>query len=167
MSCAEMAEPINLLFGLWTRMGRKKHEFNRIHQVAPMCPHGRAHSRHHTIEPSACGGDAFLCQITLTTCFFCMRMKYLGNGWTYLCQIHTEDVFGPSPSLGWVWMSRSKVKVTRNKKRTVHCHHPPTATEWNALAANNVAHQQTAPFRRCWWGWSRRLTCSLCLVKHL
>ena len=78
MSCAEMAEPINLLFGLWTRMGRKKHEFNRIHQVAPMCPHGRAHSRHHTIEPSACGGDAFLCQITLTTCFFVCVWNILG-----------------------------------------------------------------------------------------
>jgi len=29
--------------------------------------------------------------------------------------IHTEDVFGPS--LGWVWRSKSKVKVARNKKR--------------------------------------------------
>jgi len=26
---------------------------------------------------------------------------------------------------------------------------PPTATEWNALAANNVINQQTGPFRRC------------------
>jgi len=31
-----------------------------------------AHWRHlaNTIEPSACGGDAVLCQITLTTCYF-------------------------------------------------------------------------------------------------
>jgi len=28
-------------------------------------------------------------------------MKYLGNRWTDLRQIHTEDVFGPS--LGRVW----------------------------------------------------------------
>jgi len=35
---------------------------------------------------------------------------------------------------------RSKVKVTRNKKRAVHALRsppPPAATEWNALAANN------------------------------
>jgi len=38
MSCAEMAELIDLPFGLWTRVDRRKHEFSRIHQVAPMCP---------------------------------------------------------------------------------------------------------------------------------
>jgi len=38
------------------------------------------------------------------------------NRWTDLRQIHTEDMFGPL--LGWVWMSRSKVKVTRAK---THC----------------------------------------------
>jgi len=36
--------------------------FNRIHQVVPICPHGRTHCRHlhlaNTIEPSAFGGDA-------------------------------------------------------------------------------------------------------------
>jgi len=50
--------------------GQMKHSFNRIHQVAPMCPHGRAHWRHlaNTIEPSVCSGDVILCQITLTTC---------------------------------------------------------------------------------------------------
>ena len=40
-------------------------------------------------------------------------MKYLGNCWTDLCQIHMEDMFGAS--LGRVWMSRSKVKVNRDK----------------------------------------------------
>jgi len=40
-------------------------------------------------------------------------MKYLGNRSTDLRQIHTEDVFGTS--LGRVWRSRSKVKVTRGK----------------------------------------------------
>ena len=56
-------------------------------------------SRYHTqfLVPSVCG-------------FLCMRC--LGNRWTDLCQIHTEDVFGPT--LGRVW--RSKVKVTRDKK---------------------------------------------------
>jgi len=30
MSSAEMAEPIPLLFGLWTRVGRRMHKFNHI-----------------------------------------------------------------------------------------------------------------------------------------
>jgi len=63
------AQPMDVLFGLWTLVGWRKHKFNRICQVAPMCLHGRAHWRHlsNTIEPSVCGGDAALCQITLTT----------------------------------------------------------------------------------------------------
>jgi len=28
-------------FGLWTRLDQKKHTYNPIRQVAPMCPHGR------------------------------------------------------------------------------------------------------------------------------
>jgi len=36
VSCAETAEPIDLPFGLWTRVGRGKHKFNHIRQVAPM-----------------------------------------------------------------------------------------------------------------------------------
>ena len=37
MSCAKKAELIDLSFGLWTRLDRQKHEFNRIRQVAPAC----------------------------------------------------------------------------------------------------------------------------------
>jgi len=37
VSCAETAEPIDLSFGLWSRVGQAKHKFNRIRQVAPMC----------------------------------------------------------------------------------------------------------------------------------
>jgi len=74
MSCAKTAEPIDLSFGLWTRVGRRKHKFNRIRnrQVAPMCPRGKAHWRHlaNTIEPTVYGGDAALCQITLTTYYY-------------------------------------------------------------------------------------------------
>jgi len=40
---------------------------------------------------------------------------------------------------------------------------PPAASEWNALAANDVTQQRTAPFRRC-RGRFRRLACGLCLV---
>jgi len=67
--CANTAEPIDMPFVLWTRLGRRKHKFSRIHQVMPIYPYGRAHWRHlaNTIEPSVCGVDAVLCQITLTT----------------------------------------------------------------------------------------------------
>jgi len=41
VSCAKMAEPIDLLFVLWTRVGR-----------------GSTTSIVNTIEPSVCGGDA-------------------------------------------------------------------------------------------------------------
>ena len=44
---------------------------------------------------------------------FCLCMKCLGNRWTDLRQIHTEDVFGPS--LGQVWRSRSKANNTRDQ----------------------------------------------------
>ena len=44
---------------------------------------------------------------------FCLCMKYLGNRWTDLRQIYTEDVF--DPSVGRPWRSRSKVKVTGTK----------------------------------------------------
>jgi len=65
-----MDELIGLPFRLWTLVGLRKHKFNRIRHMAPICPHGRAHWRHlaNTIEPSICGGDAVLCQTTLTTC---------------------------------------------------------------------------------------------------
>jgi len=51
-------------------------------------------------------------QLLLSFCF-CLWIKYLGNGWTHLCQIYREDMLGSS--LIRVWMSRSKVMVTRDK----------------------------------------------------
>ena len=71
MNCAKTAEQIDLPFGLWTRVGRRKHKFNRIRQVAPTCHHGRTDWRNlaNTTEPSICGGHAALYQITLTTCY--------------------------------------------------------------------------------------------------
>jgi len=62
VKCAEMAELIDLLFGLWTWVGQRKHKFNRIRQVGPVCPPVRAHWRHlaNTIELSVCGSDGAL-----------------------------------------------------------------------------------------------------------
>jgi len=71
VSCAKMAELIDLPFGLYTQVGERKHKCNCIFQVAPMCPHGRVHWRHlaNTIDPFVCGNDAALCQITFSTCY--------------------------------------------------------------------------------------------------
>jgi len=68
----KMAEPIDWPFGLWIWVNQRKHKFNRIRQVAPMCPYGRARWRQvaNIIEPSVCGGDAVLCQITFSICYY-------------------------------------------------------------------------------------------------
>jgi len=52
MSCAKVAEPIQMSFRWWTRVGPRKHV---LHEVG-------AHWRHlaNTIELSMCGGDADL-----------------------------------------------------------------------------------------------------------
>jgi len=87
--------PIEMPFGLRTLgpgnhvldggsislMGRGNFEFNRIRQVAPMCSHGRAHCHDlaNTVEPSVCGGDVALCQITLTTCYKSCYMQRLND----------------------------------------------------------------------------------------
>jgi len=58
VSCAKMAEPIEMPFGTWTWVGPTKHVLD-----------GAAHWRHpaNTIESFQCGADASLCQITSTT----------------------------------------------------------------------------------------------------
>jgi len=76
---------------------------------------------------------------------FCLGIKYLGNRWTDLCQIHRADMF--SPSLGRVWMSRSEIKGQGHHGQTSS----PLKMQRNALAANDVTQQQTGPFRRCRW----------------
>ena len=79
VSYAEMAELIDLLFRLWTRVGWRKHEFNilysavvtsvhnfnRIRQVAPIWSHGKAHWHHlaNTIESSIFGSELDRVQI--------------------------------------------------------------------------------------------------------
>jgi len=49
--------------------------------------------------------------------FFSLCMKYLGNRWMDLRQIHTEDVSGLS--LG-VWRSRSNVKRQGHQGQKLH-----------------------------------------------
>jgi len=66
------AELIDLPFGLWVRVVRRRQKFSRFRQLAPIVYYGTAHWRHlaNTIEPSVCCGDAALCQIILTTCYY-------------------------------------------------------------------------------------------------
>ena len=58
VSRAKTAEPIEMSFGTWTRVGPSEHVLD-----------GGAHWRNlaNTTEPSMCCGDAALRQITLTT----------------------------------------------------------------------------------------------------
>ena len=58
VSCAKIAELIDLPFGLGTQVSRRKHKFNCICQVAPMCLHGSAHWR----LPANYGWTAHLCR---------------------------------------------------------------------------------------------------------
>jgi len=44
---------------------------------------------------------------------FCLCMKNLGNRWTDLRQIHTEDVFGLSLGRVWKWGQRSRSPGTK------------------------------------------------------
>jgi len=68
VSCTKTAELIEMQFAMWTRMGSRKHVLD-----------GGAHWRHvaNTTEPSMCGADAALCQITLTTCYSCLIRLFL------------------------------------------------------------------------------------------
>ena len=70
VSCAKMAEPIEMTFLTAARVDPRKHVLG-----------GGAHWRHllNTIKSSMYGGDAVFCQITLTTCydFRCHSIIYL------------------------------------------------------------------------------------------
>jgi len=62
MSRAKMAEPTEMRFGTWTRMGQRKHVLG-----------GDAHQHYitNTTELSMCGSNMACCHITLTTCYYC------------------------------------------------------------------------------------------------
>jgi len=46
-------------------------------------------------------------------------------------------------------MSEVKGQGHQRQKARYALPSPPAATEWNAVAVNNVMQQQTGPFRRC------------------
>jgi len=57
VTCAKTAEPIEMSFGIWTRVGQRNHVLGGL-----QC------NLANTKEPSMCGGDTACDQITLTTC---------------------------------------------------------------------------------------------------
>jgi len=61
LSCAGTTEPIEMSFGMWTRVGPRKHLMECGSVI---------HWRHlaNAVELSVCGGDAALSQLTFTTC---------------------------------------------------------------------------------------------------
>jgi len=60
VSCAKMAKPIEMPFGLWTRVGPRKHMVG-----VTLAPPGIYHWPVHNF---ICGGDAACCLITLSSC---------------------------------------------------------------------------------------------------
>ena len=76
MNCAKTAEPLEMPFGLWTRMG------------------ARWRNLANTIEPPVCGGDTALRQITLTTCCCCCcccSVMLFGHG-LRLCVVNKTEI---------------------------------------------------------------------------
>jgi len=68
VSPTKMAELIEMLFRMWTRVSLKKHVLDGVHI-------GRWRHLANTIEPSVCSGDAAFCQINLTTCYCCAEQR--------------------------------------------------------------------------------------------
>ena len=70
-----MAEPIDLPFGLWIRVGRRKHKFNRICQYgARALTGGRIGGtwRIQLSHPSAAAMRPYI-KLLLTTCFYILQ----------------------------------------------------------------------------------------------
>ena len=76
----------------------------------------------------------------------------------FVHQIYREPLngFAPNSQRRRVWsLARTslnvKVKGQGHQGQQTRCAlpSPPAATEWNALAANNVMQQQSEPLRRC------------------
>jgi len=107
-----MAERIDLLFGLWPRVGWKKHKFNHIRQVVPMCLHEDTFAPASEHDWTVCLRWRYaLCQISLTTCWGPFVKRFALCYWTvvlYVCSVYLEHwcivtkwLDGSSPSYFW------------------------------------------------------------------
>jgi len=94
---------------------------------------------------------------------FWLCIKYFGNRWMDLRQIHREDVLVSRLDEIECQGQRSKMKVTTDK-------FPP---HWKCIVRRSLqipsCSSRQGPFRRCRGDGSaqRRPACGLCLVKHL
>jgi len=119
-------EPIDLPFGLWTRLGQRKHKFNALvrwrRNVAI------------TTEPSVCCGDAALCQITLTTCCYYHRKSSTGRRVT-----NTDTEYMPGRDL-----FAGRVSTVPNKRFTVR---PNISIDMTRMWANAQCDGRPAEHR--------------------
>jgi len=76
----------------------------------------------------------------------CHSFSYLGTAERICAKFTGNTCLGPHWEEFECQGQRSRSPVT---KTTCALPSPPAATEWNALAANDVTHQQKGPFRRC------------------
>jgi len=88
------------------------------------------------IEPSMCGGDAALCRITLTTCYYCLRR----------CR-GCDDVL--LVEAVWEWQLHETVTtgVGVCSRRGSSSHHPPPSLHTTTTWRHN--HRITDSPRRC------------------
>jgi len=76
MSCAEMAEPIEMQFGLWTLIDTMKHGYMEMHIGTTW--------RIRLNRPCSVAMLPF-CQITLTTCYYCQYFFFMLTFiWVYI-----------------------------------------------------------------------------------
>ena len=101
------------------------------HIISPMCPRGRAHWRNlaNTIEPSVYGGDAALCQITVTT----LLLAAIACGSTNLSK-KKSAFFAPPPLLLATLNLRNCKPIAAifdslDVKWTTHCDHAIICSE--------------------------------------
>jgi len=107
VSCAKTAELIDLLFGLWTRVGQRKHSFNRICQVATMCTNSVVFARWRQCawRPPAvkCAKIAELIDLPFGLWTLVGRRKHKFN---CICQVAPVSPYGRAHHIGATWGMR-------------------------------------------------------------
>jgi len=123
-----MAEPIDLPFGLWTRVEGSPRSI--IRQMAPMCPSMWGHWRHlaTTIEPSVCGGDAVLMSSYFDHLFFFVCASNISGTDEWICLVHRSDAFECQGQ------SKLRTRYLMHKQKS---HSPKSSKNRTLLACGN------------------------------
>jgi len=118
-----MAELIKIPFGIWTRMGSRKHVL-----------YGGAHRCNlaNMIQLSMCGGDAALCRISWTTCCLTHLFFRIYFRWDWVSQLKTfsdnmeQDFYRPDflpvtePIVSNHWREVITLMLTRDSPTWPH-----------------------------------------------